>query len=77
MPLLSNVLYKQRVAEILLDVGLVSLAYYTAYRLRFEGEAFPIFFPSFLTSLPLVLGVQLFTLFAVGGGTVVSGVPLD
>ena len=66
-PLLSDGLYKRRVAEILLDVGLVSLAYYAAYRLRFGGEAFSIFAPSFLASLPLVLGVQVFALFAVGG----------
>ena len=66
-PLLSDVLYKQRMAEILLDVGLVSVAYYAAYRLRFEGEAFSTSFPSFLTSLPLVFGVQVFTLFVLGG----------
>ena len=50
----------------LLDLCLVSLAYYAAYRLRFEGEGFAQFFPSFLESLPLVVGIQMVALFVVG-----------
>ena len=65
--LVTDFLYKRRVAEIMLDVGLVSVAYYAAYRLRFEGNALSTFFPGFLQTLPLVLGVQMLTLFAVGG----------
>ena len=59
--------YKRRVVEILWDLGLVSVAYYSAYRLRFDSEAFIDFFPSFLQSLPLVLGLQVLTLAAAGG----------
>ena len=66
-PLISNLMYKRRLAEILLDVSLVSIAYYAAYRLRFEeDEEFAAFFPSFVRSLPLVLGLQISALFAVG-----------
>ena len=36
-PLVADFLYKQRVAEVLLDLCLVTIAYYSAYRLRFEG----------------------------------------
>ena len=70
-PLVTNFLYKRRVAEIMLDVGLISIAYHAAYRLRFEGEDFLTFFPTFLRSLPLVLGVQVLTLLGVGGYRVV------
>jgi UDP-GlcNAc:undecaprenyl-phosphate GlcNAc-1-phosphate transferase len=48
----------RRVAEVLLDVWLVSIAYYGAYRLRFEGPEFVVAFPRFLQSLPLVVGIQ-------------------
>jgi UDP-GlcNAc:undecaprenyl-phosphate GlcNAc-1-phosphate transferase len=59
-------MYKRRVAEVLLDVCLVSIAYYGAYRLRFEGAAWTIVFPQFIESLPIVLGVQMLALFFVG-----------
>ena len=60
-------MYKRRVAEVLLDVGLIPIAYYSAYRLRFEGEALAIYYPFFLNSLPIVLVCQLLSLFVVGG----------
>jgi UDP-GlcNAc:undecaprenyl-phosphate/decaprenyl-phosphate GlcNAc-1-phosphate transferase len=59
-------MHKRRVAEVLLDVCLVSIAYYSAYRLRFEGADWSTSFPQFLASLPIVLGVQMVTLFIVG-----------
>ena len=65
-PFVVDVMYKRQIAEVVLDVGLVTVAYYSAYRLRFEGGEFQAFFPSFLESLPLVLAVQLVTLYAVG-----------
>ena len=65
-PFVVEIMYKRRIAEVLLDVCLVAIAYYAAYRLRFEGAELLTFFPSFLESLPLVLGVQLVVLFAVG-----------
>jgi UDP-GlcNAc:undecaprenyl-phosphate GlcNAc-1-phosphate transferase len=66
-PLVANFMYKRRVAEILLDLCLIPLAYYTAYRLRFEGPLFAANYGSFIDSLPVVLTVQLVALFAVGG----------
>jgi UDP-GlcNAc:undecaprenyl-phosphate GlcNAc-1-phosphate transferase len=65
-PLVVNFVYRRRVAEVLLDLCLIAISYYSAYRLRF-GELFGIYFPQFLQSLPLVLGVQLVSLFVVGG----------
>ena len=66
-PFVVNFVYKRRVAEVLLDVCLVSIAYYAAYRIRFEGLEYSEYFPSFLESLPVVLGVQMVTLYLVGG----------
>ena len=61
-----NFIYRRRVAEVVLDVCLVSVAYYAAYRLRFEGSAWGENFPLFLQSLPIVVGVQLVSLFVTG-----------
>jgi UDP-GlcNAc:undecaprenyl-phosphate GlcNAc-1-phosphate transferase len=65
-PFLFEFMHKRRVAEVVLDFCLVTLAYYTAYRVRFEGDQFAIFFPYFVESLPIVLGVQMVVLFAAG-----------
>src|SRR5688572_11970212 len=65
-PFALNLMYKRRIAEVLLDVCLVSIAYYAAYRLRFEGSEWSSSFPLFLASLPIVLGVQMISLFIVG-----------
>ena len=66
-PLVTDFMYKRRVAEVLLDLCLIPLAYYTAYRLRFEGELLLPNYPFFLRSLPVVLSSQLLALFVVGG----------
>ena len=46
-------------AEPLLDFGLIAVAYYAAYRLRFEGAAFDDNFGFFRQSLPVVVACQL------------------
>ena len=66
-PFVVNFVYRRRIAEVFLDLCLVAIAYYSAYRLRFGGAEFGRYFPQFLQSLPLVLGVQLVSLFSVGG----------
>jgi UDP-GlcNAc:undecaprenyl-phosphate GlcNAc-1-phosphate transferase len=65
-PLVTNFMYKRRVAEVLLDFCLIPLAYYSAYRLRFEGPLFAANYPQFIASLPVVLAGQLVALFVVG-----------
>ena len=65
-PFVSDWLYKRRAAEVFLDVCLVALSYYVAYRVRFEGPEYGLYFPQFLTSLPIVLAVQVIALFAAG-----------
>src|SRR6185436_19207973 len=65
-PLVADFLYKRRVAEVLLDLCLVTIAYYSAYRLRFEGIEFGPAFQAFYRSLPLMLAAQMLALFGVG-----------
>jgi UDP-GlcNAc:undecaprenyl-phosphate GlcNAc-1-phosphate transferase len=65
-PFVVDFMYKRRVAEVILDVCLVSIAYYTAYRLRFEGPEFSGAFDHFLESLPIIVAVQMVVLFVVG-----------
>jgi UDP-GlcNAc:undecaprenyl-phosphate GlcNAc-1-phosphate transferase len=65
--LVTDFMYKRRVGEVLLDLCLMPLAYYTAYRLRFEGGLLLANYPFFLKSLPVVLASQLLALFIVGG----------
>ena len=66
-PVVANFMYKRRVAEVLLDLCLIPLAYYSAYRLRFEGGQLAANYQLFLQSLPVVLAAQLLSLFVVGG----------
>ena len=66
-PLVANFMYKRRVAEVMLDLCLIPVAYYTAYRLRFEGALFATNYQFFIQSLPVVIASQLLALFIVGG----------
>jgi UDP-GlcNAc:undecaprenyl-phosphate GlcNAc-1-phosphate transferase len=65
-PVIIDFMHKRRFAEVALDFCLVCVAYYAAYRLRFEAAVFSTFFPTFLRTLPVVIAVQLASLFLVG-----------
>ena len=66
-PLLVELTYKRRVFEILLDFMLVSVSYYSAYRLRFGvGDSFTERFPDFIATLPLVIGSMMGSLWISG-----------
>jgi UDP-GlcNAc:undecaprenyl-phosphate GlcNAc-1-phosphate transferase len=58
--------YKRRVMEILLDVALVTLAYYGAFVLRFDGHMSAEQFMIFRNTLPLVIGVQMLSFLLCG-----------
>jgi UDP-GlcNAc:undecaprenyl-phosphate/decaprenyl-phosphate GlcNAc-1-phosphate transferase len=66
LPLISEIAQRRRTAEILMDVGLLSLAYYAAFRIRFEEPDFSLFLPPFARSLPFVVGAQVAGLYAAG-----------
>lgn len=57
--LMGNLLYKRRLAELLLDVVLITLAYYGAYRLKFDAGLPAEYALAFQTTLPLVIAVKL------------------
>ncbi len=58
--------YRRRIFEVLLDVFLVSFAYWLSYFLRFEGRAYVANFPLFLRTLPIVLASLIFVYLAFG-----------
>ena len=70
-PFVVEFMYKRRVAEVVLDVCLVALAYYAAYFLRFEGSQYNSNLQYFLESLPIVVAVQIAALYSVGAYRIV------
>ena len=64
-PLLIEMTYRRRLFEVLLDLVLITVAYYTAYLLRFEGSPGPNF-DFFLKSLPIVIAFQILFFFLFG-----------
>lgn len=65
-PLIVDFVARRRIVEVILDLCLVSVAYYGAYRLRFEGMQYAPNYVYFLQSFPVVLGTQMVALFVVG-----------
>jgi len=65
-PLISEIAQRRRVYEILADTGLLAVAYYAAFRLRFQGADFDVFLPPFVRSLPIVIGLQVAGLYFAG-----------
>jgi UDP-GlcNAc:undecaprenyl-phosphate GlcNAc-1-phosphate transferase len=58
-PLVAEVAYRNRIYEVLLDVALLTLAYYAAFRVRFQGPELAHFMQYFVTAFPVVLACQL------------------
>ena len=58
--------YRRRIFEVILDVWLVSFAYWLSYFLRFEGISYLSNFPFFLKSLPIALGSLMCSYFIFG-----------
>jgi UDP-GlcNAc:undecaprenyl-phosphate GlcNAc-1-phosphate transferase len=65
-PVVEKLFYKQSAAEVMLDFSLVALAYYGAYRLRFDDIKLAENYWYFLKSLPVALAAQMLALFAAG-----------
>ena len=67
-PLVANFMYKRRVAEVLLDLCLIPVAYYTRVPAAVRGPRCSRRTTSSSSqSLPVVLAAQLLALFVVGG----------
>jgi len=65
-PLVTQILYKRRAAEVLLDTVLVVVCFYGAYLLRFEGVLSHLNRKAIVASFPLVVACCLLTYFLVG-----------
>ena len=65
-PLVAELTYRYRLYEVLLDLGLISVAYYAAFRIRFDGSQIDAFFVPFSVSFPIVIAAQLAGLWFVG-----------
>jgi UDP-GlcNAc:undecaprenyl-phosphate GlcNAc-1-phosphate transferase len=64
-PILVEITYRRRLLEVLLDSILISVAYYAAYLLRFEGDLGRDL-DIFLKSLPIVIACQIFSFYILG-----------
>jgi UDP-GlcNAc:undecaprenyl-phosphate GlcNAc-1-phosphate transferase len=65
-PLLRGLAFRWHAAEVLLDLILITVCYYLAYRLRFEGEGLDNFLPYYTATLPVVIGCKLAALYGSG-----------
>ncbi len=57
-PMLSEISYRNRALEVLLDASLAGLAYFASFAIRFQGTEFTHFLPYFARSLTLVVICQ-------------------
>jgi UDP-GlcNAc:undecaprenyl-phosphate GlcNAc-1-phosphate transferase len=65
-PFLKDLAFRWHAGQVILDLILITVCYYAAYRLRFEGEDFDNFLVYFMASLPIVLGCKIAALYASG-----------
>ena len=65
-PILVEITYRRRLFEVLLDLVLITVAYYTAYLLRFEGSIGVKDFRVFLNSLPILIACQILAFYVMG-----------
>jgi UDP-GlcNAc:undecaprenyl-phosphate GlcNAc-1-phosphate transferase len=66
LPAVGDLAYRQRALEILVDLGVLTIAYYAAFRIRFPGADASVFFPPFVSSIPLMVGAQISALYWMG-----------
>jgi UDP-GlcNAc:undecaprenyl-phosphate GlcNAc-1-phosphate transferase len=57
-PLVSDLTYKYRLYEVALDAAVIAVAYYAAFRIRFQEPQFSAFLPPFLQSFAVVVACQ-------------------
>lgn len=65
-PFLRHLTFRWHAGQVLLDLVLIAMCYYAAYRIRFEGEAFSTFSPYLAASLPVIMGCKLTALYLSG-----------
>jgi UDP-GlcNAc:undecaprenyl-phosphate GlcNAc-1-phosphate transferase len=66
-PFLKDLTFRWHFAEVMLDLVLITVCYYAAFRVRFDGQSdLDIFLPYFTASLPVVVGCKLASLYLSG-----------
>ena len=65
-PFLRNLTFRWHAGQVLLDLVLIAVCYYAAYRIRFEGETFSTFAPYLTGSFPAIMGCKLAALYFSG-----------
>jgi UDP-GlcNAc:undecaprenyl-phosphate GlcNAc-1-phosphate transferase len=65
-PFLKELAFRWHAGQIMLDLVLITVCYYTAYRIRFDGQDLDNFLPYMETSLPIVLGCKLAAIYGSG-----------
>lgn len=65
-PFLQDLAFRWHAGQVMLDLVLITVCYYVAYRLRFEGASLDPFLQYFLSTLPIVLGCKLAALLGSG-----------
>jgi UDP-GlcNAc:undecaprenyl-phosphate GlcNAc-1-phosphate transferase len=58
-PLVSDLTYQYRLYEVALDAAVIAVAYYAAFRIRFQEPQFSAFLSPFLESFPIIIGCQI------------------
>jgi UDP-GlcNAc:undecaprenyl-phosphate GlcNAc-1-phosphate transferase len=66
LPAVADLAYRRRALELLIDLGVLTIAYYASFRLRFPGSDAATFFPPFVSSIPLIVGAQIAALYWTG-----------
>jgi UDP-GlcNAc:undecaprenyl-phosphate GlcNAc-1-phosphate transferase len=65
-PFLKDLAFRWHAGQVMLDLILITVCYYAAYRLRFRVEDFDQFLPFVINSLPIVLGCKIVALYSSG-----------
>lgn len=65
-PFLKDLAFRFHFGQVMLDIVLIALCYYAAYRIRFDERGLDDFLPFFTSTLPVVLGLKLAALYASG-----------
>jgi UDP-GlcNAc:undecaprenyl-phosphate/decaprenyl-phosphate GlcNAc-1-phosphate transferase len=65
-PFLKDLAFRWHAWQVMLDLVLIAVCYYAAYRIRFEGASLDPFLQYFTATLPVVIGCQLAALFGSG-----------
>lgn len=65
-PFLKDLAFRWHAGQVLLDLVLITLCYYAAYRIRFNDQDLAVFLRYFTATLPVVLGVKIASLYGSG-----------